>query len=310
MTRDSSSATPRLEQIHAPLIESLCARAERAAAAFGGISRTLLVEALERSVASRFPAGESKSTVAAYLRSLHIEDLALACACSEGREPAWQYFIATFRPELYSAARAICSGNDTAARELADSLYAELFGLRGDSTERRSLFLYFHGRSRLSTWLRAILAQRRVDVLRAASRSESLDHASRTESADDSPAPLDALAAPAQEPDPDRNRYLAILQAALTTALTALPPRDRLRLSCYYLQNLTLAEIGRLLGEHEATVSRHLARIRRELRRQVELTLRNEKRLSEAQIQLCYQYATEEWPFDLSRALGAAPIEE
>jgi DNA-directed RNA polymerase specialized sigma24 family protein len=105
-------------------------------------------------------------------------------------------------------------------------------------------------------------------------------------------------------PDPDRNRYLAILQAALTSALDALQPHDRLRLAYYYVEGLTLAEIGRLVGEHEATVSRKLERTRREIRKRVEGALRQEKKLSAAQLQLCYEYAQEEWPFDLTRALS------
>ena len=97
---------------------------------------------------------------------------------------------------------------------------------------------------------------------------------------------------------------MSLLQVALTAALAALPPRDRLRLAYYYVQDLTLAQIGRLLGEHEATASRHLDRTRRNLRNQVERALRSEKRLSDAQIRLCYEYAMEEWPFDLTRALS------
>ena len=108
----------------------------------------------------------------------------------------------------------------------------------------------------------------------------------------------------ASSAEPDRNRYLAILQAALTAVLDALEPRDRLRLAYYYVEGLTLAEIGRLVGEHEATVSRKLERTRREIRKRVEGALRQEKKLSAAQLQLCYEYAQEEWPFDLTRALS------
>ena len=51
------------------------------------------------------------------------------------------------------------------------------------------------------------------------------------------------------------------------------PPRDRLRLSAYYAQELTLAQTGRLTGEHEATVSRQLAKTRAALRSAVETRL-------------------------------------
>jgi RNA polymerase sigma factor (sigma-70 family) len=293
-----------LLQPHAPLLEKLAQEAQQHASAFGGVTREQFTRALQRSLEHRFRAVSPQQTeVAAYLNSLHIEDMALAAACHSASEPAWEHFITKFRPGLYSAARAICKHDEAAARELADSLYGELFGAGRSSqqsrSERRSLFEYFHGRSKLSTWLHAILSQRYVDAMRVSRRTESLDD-ERTEREI-------SMAGPSRvdpEHEPDRARYLILLQAALTDALAALAPQDRLRLAYYYVQELTLAQIGRLLGEHEATVSRHLDRVRRDLRKQVERALRAEKRLSDAQIRLCYEYAMEEWPFDLTRALS------
>jgi RNA polymerase sigma factor (sigma-70 family) len=296
----------RLLEAHASRIDKLFQRAQTSASAFGGVSRTQFINALERSVTSRFrDSNPAREDVATYLDSLYVEDLALATACREASEPAWEYFIPRFRPDLYSAARAICRHDEAAARELADSLYGELFGAgRGGgqqgSSERRSLFDYFHGRSKLSTWLRAILSQRHVDSVRASRRMESLDD----EQTEQEVSAIRASASGGPESDPDRALYLSLLQVALTAALAALSPRDRLRLAYYYVQDLTLAQIGRLLGEHEATASRHLDRTRRELRKHVERALRAEKRLSDAQIRLCYEYAMEEWPFDLTRALS------
>jgi hypothetical protein len=104
-------------------------------------------------------------------------------------------------------------------------------------------------------------------------------------------------------PDPDRAKYLAILQAALTITLDVLDPRDRLRLAYYYADDLTLADVGRLLGEHEATASRNLERTRRDIRRRVETALRDDKKMSEAQVRQCCEYARGEWPFDLAAGL-------
>jgi RNA polymerase sigma factor (sigma-70 family) len=247
--------------------------------------------------------------IQAYLDSLHAADLALACACSEGNAAAWDFFMVRFRPELYRAGRAIAG--EAAGRELADSLYAELYGLREAQGRRESLFDYFLGRSKLTTWLHAILAQRHVDGIRRARRTEPLEEgeagervyaAQRRSLANSSGNSFgNSLGT---SPDPDRNRYLAILQAVLTAALDALEARDRLRLAYYYVEGLTLAEIGRLVGEHEATVSRKLERTRQAIRKRVEGALRQEKKLSAAQMQLCYEYAQEEWPFDLTRALS------
>jgi RNA polymerase sigma factor (sigma-70 family) len=177
--------------------------------------------------------------------------------------------------------------------------------------QRKSLFDYFLGRSKLTTWLHAILAQRHVDGIRRARRIEPLEEGETGErsygtrqSALANPSGNSFANPSASSPDPERNRYLAILQAALTAALDALQPRDRLRLAYYYVEGLTLAEIGRLVGEHEATVSRKLERTRRAIRKRVDGALRQEKKLSAAQLQLCYEYAREEWPFDLTRALS------
>ena len=60
------------------------------------------------------------------------------------------------------------------------------------------------------------------------------------------------------------------MRRSVSAAVTALAPRDRLRLRCYYAQDLTLAQIGRMLNESEATASRHLSRARRDIRAAVE----------------------------------------
>jgi RNA polymerase sigma-70 factor, ECF subfamily len=257
--------------------------------------------ALERSTLRRFGERPPDSrSLEAYLATLHAWDLALACACSAGNDAAWDYFVGQFRPELYRAARAMAG--EANARELADSLYAELYGLRESGGVRNSLFDYFHGRSKLATWLRAILAQRHVDSIRRSRRMESLDDGVGDGSRDRGiPSPL---ANANGSIDPERQRYLAILQATLEVVLGALAPRERLRLAYYYVEGLTLREIGRLMGEHEATVSRKLERTRRDLGQQIDSALR-ERKLSDAQLRLCYDYAREEWPFDLTLRLRA-----
>jgi RNA polymerase sigma-70 factor len=265
------------------------ARAERwdlPADAFGA--------ALRRSVDHRF-AGRppSAAEVEQYLEALHLEDLALACACARGHESAWVHFIREYRPVLLR----IASRGQQAdrARDVADSIYAELYGLDERDGARRSLFDYFHGRSSLAGWLRAVVAQRLVDRARAARRLEPLPE-------DD--APLPAVAArPAFELDPDRRRFLGLVRQALADALAGLEPRDRLRLTLYYAQDMRLAAIGRVLGESEATSSRKLERTRNALRTAVEQRLRETDRLTDAQVELCFEHARTDPAFDLARTL-------
>ena len=248
--------------------------------------------ALDGSAAKAFGGrAPSAADLERYLGSLRLEELALACACAEGHDAAWDYFVLEYRPILYRAADAMDASGG--ARELADSLYADLFGLQERGGERQSLFRYFHGRSSLATWLRAVLAQRLVDRARTERRRV--------------PLPEVEPAAPEQPPpDPDRARYLELIHAAFRAAVAGLDPRDRLRLRYYYVHQLTLAETGRLLGEHEASVSRHLAAARKAIRKDVERRLR-ETPLESAQVERCFECVTEEaGALDLDRLLAAA----
>ena len=92
-------------------------------------------------------------------------------ACIDGHDAAWEHFIAEHKSLLTRAAMAI---DPAGGGDLADSLYGDLFGLQQKAGERQSLFRYFHGRSRLATWLRAILAQRHIDRVRATKRLDPL----------------------------------------------------------------------------------------------------------------------------------------
>jgi hypothetical protein len=69
-----------------------------------------------------------------------------------------------------------------------------------------------------------------------------------------------------------------------------------------------------MLREHESTVSRQLERMRRALRERVTQALQcaipasngrpAEPALDGAQVELAFEYAMEDWPFDLSQALS------
>jgi len=300
---------------HASLLESLHLRSN---AGRWKVSSEEFATALHRSAVQRFGAEQPTAEAAeGYFQSLHLEDLALACALRRGSESAWERFVAEYRPVLQAAARVIVgAGGEARARELADSLYAELYGLdrRGVGLRKNSLLDYFHGRSSLATWLRSVLAQRHVDALRASQRLESLD--------DGHTASHDLVferANPALEsPDPDRTRLLPRLFAAVSEALAALPAPDRLLLSLYYVQGLTLAQIARMRYVHEATASRRLQNIRLELRRRVESLLAAgsaahngraaAKGLSPAEVCRCLDYALEDWSFDLASGLAGNAV--
>ena len=278
------------------------------------ISRERFAAVLERSAKKELSAGTvTLQKLQEYLSALHLEDLALTTACADGNESAWEHFFATYRPYLRSAAAAIlrCSAGSAEACDLADSLFSELYGLADGKASERSLFRYFHGRSTLKTWLRAVPAQRHIDSIRAGRRFEDLGE---DESGDGQPkTPLGTQLQPV---DPHRDRYVASFTRALQMALERLEPQEKQRLRLYYAEEKTLAEIGRLLGEHESSVSRHLDRVRHDLRQAVEDILRQgigaangsavQPGLSDAEIALCFEYSAGETPIDLDKLLPRA----
>ena len=280
---------------HARLIARLHAqsRADRWALAADDFA-----DALYRSVAHRFPDGSRDAEVAAYLSTLHVEDLALAAACRAGVGAAWDHLVLEFRPALYAAARSVAG---EAHRELADSLYAELYGVSSAGERRTSLLAWYHGRSRLVTWMRSVLVQRHIDAHRASSRIEQWDPGD-----EGAGGPHAATHAIATTPDPGRAHAVVITQDALDAAIATLGAKDRLRLRLYYGEDLTLAQVGRVTGEHEATVSRRLERSRVDLRRRVEQHLRAEHGLSDAAITECFAHAAEAPELHLTRLLTRA----
>jgi len=260
-----------------------------------GLSQAQFVCGLERSLRKRFQDGApSPGRLQEYLLTLHMEDLALTTACIEGSEAAWEYFVQEYRGYLRAAAGAITKASRYGAnpQELADSLFSDLFGLMDGKRGERSLFRYFHGRSSLKTWLRTVLAQRHVDIIRSQRRMESLDAAD----GEKPELPPERIQQPLQ--DPHRSHYLSCFSAALQHSLKLLHSADRERLEFYYARQMKLAEIGRQLGEHESSVSRNLERIRRELRALAEQHLRDAFSLSDAEIQQCFEYAAEDVPID------------
>ncbi|HVN90341.1 MAG TPA: RNA polymerase sigma factor [Candidatus Binataceae bacterium] len=283
---------PALRQKHSA---SIAAAFQRARSVFPEIDEGAFAEALASSVGgwtAKLPASASGLEIADHIRSLHVEDFALALLCRRGDSRAWEKLIDEHRSALYVSARAL-TRDEAVARELADGLWAELYGLGDTAGPRRSLLEYFHGRSSLKTWLRAVLAQRFIDYRRSLARDKRFGTATENEAevaaADDGP------------PDPTRVPYLQAFNQALSASIAQLDARERVRLNLYYVQDLTLKEIGRLMNEYESSVSRRLLRSRKRLRASVEQALRRDHNFDGEQIRLCYAYAMESWSADIGR---------
>jgi RNA polymerase sigma-70 factor (ECF subfamily) len=207
-------------------------------------------------LATGLAADVASAQQAAFFASLRTADLVLARACAGGAERAWERFITLYREPLLRAGIAI-TGSETLGRELADGLYAELYGLTVHDGQRRCPLDSYSGRGSLIGWLRTVLAQRHVDRYRRTQREQPLDDTG------DCPAPASEAETDPHQPALDR------LAAAVREALEKEAPEERFLLASYYLDGRKLHEIAALLGVHEATVSRKLKRVTAVVRKQI-----------------------------------------
>ncbi len=188
------------------------------------------------------------------LSSLHVEELVLARACMAGNEAAWEAFLLRYRESLYEAGVSIAK-DYSVGRELADSLYADLWGA-GTGHGASPLSSYM-GYGSLEGWLRTIMARSFIDRYRSQRRLVSLE-----EESDEGWQLAAAPPAPVAAVDPR-------LEEATDEALRTLDAEDRFLLSSFFLHDRTLAELARILRLHESTVSRRIHKITASLRKQI-----------------------------------------
>ena len=205
------------------------------------------------------------AAVSAQLRefciSLKVEELVLARACAAGNERAWESFMRRYRERLYEIGLQIAR-EEAAARELSDSLYADLYGTITREGKRVSKLESYTGRGSLEGWLRTVMVQEHVNRFRRQKRMVSLDQETEEGKQFASPNPE---AVPTVHPH---------LESATDELLAALAPEERFILAAYFLDDRTLAEIARVLAVHESTISRKLDKLTKSLRKRLLAGLR------------------------------------
>ena len=283
---DGTAVSSRLETVTTELHS-------KAGAGKLGLSCEDLGEILADIRAQYLTADASLEETIEFYNSLRIEELALARACARGNESAWEIFLTRYREKLYTAAGAIAK-EDATARELADSLYAELFGTHTRGGKRVSKLNYYAGRGSLEGWLRTVLAQEFVNRRRTERRWVSLEE--QQEDGVQFAAPNADLAVNGATPSDPR------LEAATDEVLTSLPAEDRYILSCYYLDGRRLAEIARTLGVHEATISRRVEKITESLSKAIVKALMR-RGLSRRQAEEVLEIDVRDFSFDVRRRL-------
>jgi RNA polymerase sigma-70 factor (ECF subfamily) len=221
-----------------------------------GLTRQQFDSVLLEIARKYLPGDAAQNDVRELYASLRVEELALARACALGHEHAWEVFLTRYREKLYDTANYITK-ESSAGRELADSIYAELYGTATRDGQRASKLASYTGRGSLEGWLRTVMAQEHINRYRKQRRLVSLDEESE-----------EGFQFAASEPE----QGIAVdprVEAATDEVLTALPAEDRFVLASYFLDGRTLAEIARTLGVHESTISRKLDKLAKSLRKQI-----------------------------------------
>lgn len=225
--------------------------------------------------------GTAHEEISKFIDELQADDLCLILACERGDETAWSDLVERFSATVRSAARS-ASSNEDAAEDLAQSIWAELYGLRARADGRpASKLAYYSGRGSLAGWLRAVVAQLAVDTFRKQSKlvqteeDADLDRLARDAQIGEGQAIVAGISTPEESMS---NRFAQTdIQQALNKAVQDLDAEDRLLVKLYYFDNLRLREAGAVLGVHEATASRRLARIQTDLRKRVTTILVDER---------------------------------
>ena len=221
-----------------------------------GMSKTDFCSILVAVAEKYIPPDASQEDLRDFYLSLRVEELALARSCAQGDERAWEEFFTRYREKLHDTALAI-TREDSRARELAGSIYADLYGTGNRDGQRISKLTYYNGRGSLEGWLRTVLAQEYVNRYRKRKRLVSLD-----EEAEEGVQFAAVAAEPVASTDPR-------LEQAIDQALKELEAEDKFVLASYFLDNRTLAEVARSLGVHESTISRKVDKLAKSLRKQI-----------------------------------------
>ena len=234
---------------------------ERCGAVVYGMDREQFA-AILRDIQAKYLPQASPDEAADFCAALRLEELALARACAAGNERAWRDFIGRYRNKLRAMALQI-TRDGAHASDLADSLFADLYGVNARDGVRNSKLNFYTARGSLEGWLRTVMAQEFINRYRKTKRDVSLDEQEEEGTQFVAPNPVPVSTADAR------------LEEATDEALGELSAEDRYVLAAYHLDGRTLAEIARTLGLHESSISRRLDRVTATLRKRILACLRD-----------------------------------
>lgn len=219
----------------------------------------------------------SNTDVKEFVDALNADDFCLIIACEKNDETAWNDLVTKFDATVKSAARKV-SNNAEDAEDLASSIWAELYGLKEKDGKVKGKLGYYSGRGSLAGWLRAVVSQLAVDQYRKDSKfvqieeDREFENLANQSSENSNNSKVITHTDNPEEVFTEKETHQNVAKA-LNSAIAALEAEDRLLLKLYYFEDLKLKDIGSTLGFHEATASRKLVRVQKEVRKSLEKIL-------------------------------------
>lgn len=184
---------------------------------------------------------------------LHLEDLYLACACSQKDARAIAAFEGKYRPEVPTYVGQI----DRAPAfidEVSQQLREKLFVATAEGAKPK--ICEYTGRGPLGAWVRVVSVRIALNLRR---------RPKQTVEADGDHAPV--LRSPSPDPELDylKSRYKDEFRDAFQATLTELSDDERNVLKLHYIDGLNIDEIGTAYRVHRSTVARWLAHSREKI---------------------------------------------
>jgi RNA polymerase sigma-70 factor, ECF subfamily len=227
------------------------------------------------------------------LQTLHCTDVYLAFALARGDQAALTLFEARHMPAVADYVARI-DGTAEFARAVQQRVRERLFVPSGESAAK---IASYRGRGPLAGWLR-VLATRIAYDLKAQARRDPATEPRRLED-------LAELRTP--ELELMRAQHRSAFKLAFEEALDALEPEDRVMLSLYFLDGMTVEEIGALYRVHKSTITRRLARTRERILEQVASLLGQRLKLGRSEIASVVKLARSQIDVSLRRLLKNDP---
>jgi RNA polymerase sigma-70 factor (ECF subfamily) len=228
----------------------------------------------------------------AALSELVAEDLYLACACLVGAPGAANAFMSGHRPVMRRSIERIV------AKLNADEIEQEVLAvLLVGSPARPPEIGAYAGRAPLARWVE-VVAQRATLLWLRAERAQVTAAARATfEPRLGGDTPMETVFF--------RERYLADFEQSLKEALRRAPEQDRAILRLHILNNVSVEQIGKMLGVAQSTASRWLAKARKNVFNDLKLILNERLGIASAEVQSLADLLLSRLDLSISQVLKA-----